>query len=115
MLILLHHETKCPETTLIERCATSRNAAFSKLEPRLDWKRLLAEAARRFGISEFRPGQRELIECVMSGRNALGILPTGAGKSLCYQLPALFLEGLVVVVSPLIALMHDQIEHLSDT
>lgn len=69
-------------------------------------------AQRRFGIQRFRPGQRELIEAVLGGRDAIGILPTGAGKSLCFQLPSLFLRGAVVVVSPLIALMHDQIEHL---
>ena len=78
----------------------------------IPWARIRAEAARRFGIRQFRPGQRELIECVLAGRDALGILPTGAGKSLCYQLPALFLDGAVVVVSPLIALMQDQLEHL---
>jgi len=78
----------------------------------LDWKALAQQARHRFGITHFRPGQRELIESALVGRNALGILPTGAGKSLCYQLPALFLDGLVVVVSPLIALMKDQHEHL---
>src|SRR5690348_8730154 len=81
---------------------------------RVDWKALAAEARRRFGISHFRPGQRELIECALEGKHALGILPTGAGKSLCYQLPALFLPGAVVVVSPLIALMKDQVEHLEE-
>jgi ATP-dependent DNA helicase RecQ len=80
----------------------------------MDWEQLAAEAARRFGIDEFRPGQRELIETVIAGRNALGIMPTGAGKSLCYQLPSLLLPGAVVVVSPLIALMHDQLRHLDD-
>lgn len=78
------------------------------------WSDIRAEAARRFGITRFRPGQRELIECVLAGRDALGILPTGAGKSLCYQLPALFLDGAVVVVSPLIALMQDQLDHLNE-
>ena len=58
------------------------------------------------------PGQTDLIQHAIAGRNAIGILPTGGGKSLCYQLPALFLDGLVVVVSPLIALMQDQHEHL---
>ena len=76
------------------------------------WPALRATAARRFGIQRFRPGQRELIEAVLAGRDAIGVLPTGAGKSLCFQLPSLFLRGAVVVVSPLIALMHDQIEHL---
>jgi ATP-dependent DNA helicase RecQ len=78
----------------------------------IDWPALQKEAKRRFGVTEFRPGQRELIECALAGRDALGILPTGAGKSLCYQLPALFLDGAVVVVSPLIALMQDQHEHM---
>jgi ATP-dependent DNA helicase RecQ len=81
---------------------------------RVNWKTVEAEARQRFGVSEFRPGQRELIECVLAGKNALGILPTGAGKSLCYQLPALFLTGAVVVVSPLIALMKDQLDHLEE-
>src|SRR6185437_4951411 len=78
------------------------------------WERIRREAEQRFAVTEFRPGQRELIECVMRGQDALGILPTGAGKSLCYQLPALFLEGVVVVVSPLIALMKDQHERLDE-
>jgi ATP-dependent DNA helicase RecQ len=69
-------------------------------------------AARRFAIEHFRPGQRELIEAVLAGRDAIGVLPTGAGKSLCFQLPSLFLRGAVLVVSPLIALMHDQIRRL---
>lgn len=76
----------------------------------IDWTRLAREARRRFGVSEFRAGQRELIEAVMEGRDVLGIMPTGAGKSLAYQLPALFLDGATVVVSPLIALMQDQQE-----
>jgi ATP-dependent DNA helicase RecQ len=80
----------------------------------VDWTELRAEARRRFGVQEFRPGQRELIETVLGGRDALWILPTGAGKSLCYQLPALILPGVVVVVSPLIALMQDQFGHLND-
>ncbi len=64
----------------------------------------------RFGFAGFRPGQRELIDAVLAGRDALGVLPTGGGKSLCYQLPSLLLEGLTVVVSPLIALMKDQVD-----
>jgi ATP-dependent DNA helicase RecQ len=69
-------------------------------------------AEQRFGLKHFRPGQRDLITLALSGEDALGILPTGAGKSLCYQLPSLFLKGTVVVVSPLIALMHDQHDRL---
>jgi ATP-dependent DNA helicase RecQ len=78
------------------------------------WRAIQALARKRFGIAQFRPGQREIIEAVLAGEDALGVLPTGAGKSLCFQLPALLLEGTVVVVSPLIALMQDQIEHLQD-
>jgi ATP-dependent DNA helicase RecQ len=66
----------------------------------------------RFGFAALRPGQREVIESVLAGRDTLAILPTGAGKSLCYQLPALMLEGTTVVVSPLIALMKDQADQL---
>ena len=68
--------------------------------------------AERFGVSRFRPGQRQVMEAVLAGRNVLGIMPTGAGKSLCYQLPAMFLSKPVVVVSPLIALMQDQQEKM---
>ena len=76
------------------------------------WSQISAVARERFGIERFRPGQRELIEAALAGEDAIGVLPTGAGKSLCYQLPAVFLRGTVVVVSPLIALMQDQKEHL---
>ncbi len=62
----------------------------------------------RFGLESFRPGQREAVEAALAGRDSLVVMPTGGGKSLCYQLPALAGEGLVVVVSPLIALMADQ-------
>jgi len=68
---------------------------------------------RHFGLSEFRPGQAEVISSVLSGRNTVVVMPTGAGKSLCYQLPALLLPGVTLVVSPLIALMKDQVEQLS--
>ena len=61
-----------------------------------------------FGLEEFRPGQLEVIEAVLHGRDALAVMPTGAGKSLCYQIPALHLPGTTVVVSPLIALISDQ-------
>ena len=80
----------------------------------VSWRQVAEVARRRFGFTSFRAGQRELIEAVLAGQNALGILPTGAGKSLCFQLPALFLKGTVVVVSPLIALMQDQIAHLEE-
>jgi len=65
---------------------------------------------QEFGFAEFRPGQLELIQAVLSGRDALGVLPTGGGKSLIYQLPAMMMPGVAVVVSPLIALMKDQVD-----
>ncbi len=67
-----------------------------------------------FGYKAFRSGQKELIEGILSERDVLGILPTGGGKSICYQLPALLLEGLTVVVSPLISLMKDQVDSLRE-
>ncbi|HEY0672480.1 MAG TPA: ATP-dependent DNA helicase RecQ [Longimicrobiales bacterium] len=67
----------------------------------------------RFGIDAFRPGQEELVDAVLAGRDVLAIMPTGSGKSLVYQLPAVLLDGLTVVVSPLIALMKDQTDKLT--
>jgi ATP-dependent DNA helicase RecQ len=66
-----------------------------------------------FGFEQFRPGQQPVIAALLEGRSALAMFPTGAGKSLCYQLPALLLEGLTIVVSPLIALMKDQLDFLA--
>ena len=62
-----------------------------------------------FGFDHFRGVQEEVIDRVMAGRHTLAVMPTGAGKSLCYQLPALARQGTALVISPLIALMHDQI------
>jgi len=59
-----------------------------------------------FGFDDFRPGQQEIVEAVVAGENTLAIMPTGGGKSLCFQLPALVRDGVTVVISPLIALMH---------
>ncbi len=68
-----------------------------------------------FGLDEFRPRQREVIEDVLRGRDVMCVMPTGAGKSLCYQLPAAMLDGLTVVVSPLISLMEDQVQQLTES
>jgi ATP-dependent DNA helicase RecQ len=69
---------------------------------------------RVFGVDRFRPGQAEVVRAVMAGRDTVAIMPTGSGKSLCYQLPGLHLHGTTVVVSPLISLMKDQTDKLAD-
>lgn len=79
--------------------------------PHLDEAR--AGLERHFGLTQFRPGQAEVISAVLERRNAVAVMPTGAGKSLCFQLPATLLPGLTLVVSPLIALMKDQVEQLT--
>ncbi|MDG1234850.1 MAG: RecQ family ATP-dependent DNA helicase, partial [Amylibacter sp.] len=66
-----------------------------------------------FGHAEFRSGQRDVVDTVIAGENTLAIMPTGGGKSLCFQLPALCIDGLTVVISPLIALMRDQVRALN--
>src|SRR6056297_3476126 len=65
-----------------------------------------------FGFDAFRPGQEDIVDAVAQGDNVLAIMPTGGGKSLCFQLPALMRDGLTVVISPLIALMRDQVRAL---
>ena len=78
-------------------------------EPVLQARRVLREV---FGFEDFRPGQEAVIAALLSGRHALTVMPTGSGKSLCFQIPALVTDGLTVVVSPLIALMQDQVAAL---
>lgn len=76
----------------------------------------LTESLKKwFGHDSFREGQEDLIRALMSGRDILGVMPTGAGKSVCYQLPALLSPGMTLVVSPLIALMKDQVMALKQS
>ena len=65
-----------------------------------------------FGYDDFRGGQEEVIDALLAGRDALAIMPTGAGKSVCYQVPALLLPGITLVISPLVSLMRDQVTAL---
>ena len=81
-----------------------REASVS--DPALDTLR------RYFGYDSFRPGQDRMVRAILSGRDALGVMPTGAGKSICYQVPALTLPGMTIVVSPLVSLMGDQVRAL---
>lgn len=82
-------------------------------EPKfIDVRRMRRTLRDIFGIEHLRRGQRDVIRAILEGRDALALMPTGAGKSLCYQLPALYLSGMTIVISPLISLMRDQAEKL---
>ncbi|MDH3741958.1 MAG: DEAD/DEAH box helicase, partial [Hyphomicrobiales bacterium] len=62
-----------------------------------------------FGYDGFRPGQKDVVDTILAGCNVLAVMPTGSGKSMCYQIPALVSQGVAIVVSPLVALMQDQV------
>src|SRR5579875_1059525 len=87
------------------RASRSRSEKKAEEQSPVPWDKLHRLARKHFGIEHLRPGQREVLEAIFHGCDVLGIMPTGAGKSLCYQLPSLVLPKAVVVVSPLIALM----------
>ena len=88
-----------------------QNVSCFYMEIVIKWK---GEALKHyFGYDSLRPGQQELIEGILQRKDVLGIMPTGAGKSLCYQVPALMLDGITIVVSPLISLMTDQVKALN--
>jgi ATP-dependent DNA helicase RecQ len=102
-----------------ERFLVRQFAGINKLSPQMAnpprTEDLLSALKKYFGYSSFRPHQFEIISDVLAGRDAFALLPTGGGKSLCFQLPAVLREGLTVVVSPLIALMKDQVDQLTAT
>jgi ATP-dependent DNA helicase RecQ len=102
-----------PSDPTVDRSAL-RRARKNHAAPTVDRAAIRRALRRTFGIRELREGQEAVIEHVLAGRPTLATMPTGAGKSLCYQLPATFLPGVTVVVSPLIALMKDQCDKLGE-
>jgi len=92
-------------------CSPDMTAETSGVEMPKDPDEVLR---RHFGYPGFRPGQRELVDAALAGRDALGILPTGGGKSVCYQVPTLMFGGLTIVVSPLVSLMADQVRRAGE-
>jgi ATP-dependent DNA helicase RecQ len=103
-----------PSSDVIARIRTARVA---RVRPAYNPHRmpdLRDHLQELFGLDDFRPRQRDDIEDVLAGRDVLCVMPTGAGKSLCYQLPAAVQGGLTIVVSPLISLMEDQVNQLRD-
>jgi ATP-dependent DNA helicase RecQ len=109
---------KCCSRRVIDsrRKKASTTAPRQRPKPRTrsnDARRIQSVVRSIFGLTSLRPGQQEVIESVLGGSHTVAIMPTGAGKSLCYQVPALLMPGMTVVISPLIALMRDQFEKMT--
>ena len=104
----------CTCRGVLNECTTAN--PMSALVPKVtrELTKMRRTLRKTFGLDKLRPGQAEVIRSVLEGNHTLAIMPTGAGKSLCYQLPSLHLEGTTVVVSPLISLMKDQVDKLED-
>ncbi|MBH0202279.1 MAG: ATP-dependent DNA helicase RecQ [Nitrospira sp.] len=104
----LSSRSTCPQSVIYTRSAVIAITIRSFLFP-FPVDDVTQQLSERFGFATFRPGQEAVIRAVLAGRDAMAVMPTGQGKSLCYQLPAILLPGLTLVISPLIALMEDQV------
>src|SRR5205807_4230716 len=104
-----YRSLRCPWRLHVTAVAAAGSARPDRYCAPVD---LLAALDDLFGFKAFRPGQREACEAAVAGRDVLVVMPTGSGKSLCYQLPALMRRDLTLVVSPLVSLMQDQVEAL---